>query len=272
MNKQYENNHFHFYTPSKNAKSLLYYPLVAGRFVCDETYLVKRNSYDSILAMYILDGSMVLEQNGQTFVAGKGELLLVDCYLPHKYYTNGYATTLWVHFDGGNSRALFHELTKKGQALSADLRCRALINDVIDGGKNNLNEYVLSALIYSLLCALSAVDTSELKDNSSLCVQAAKEYMQNNFEQNLTVAQIAKAVHFSASHFSKVFKDSTGDSPYAYLTNIRIAKAKTLLTQTTLPISIVACRVGFNSTENFIYYFKQKTALTPLQFRKTVFY
>jgi transcriptional regulator GlxA family with amidase domain len=108
-------------------------------------------------------------------------------------------------------------------------------------------------------------------DTINLCINDAKEYMQKNIEQDLTVEKVAAALHFSAPYFSKIFKDATGFSPYAYLINIRIEQAKKLLIQTTLPISLIANKVGFQSSENFIYCFKQKTNVSPLKFRKLRF-
>ena len=264
-------NRIYFYTPSQIAKELLYYPIVAGSYMSDHTYLVERDRYDSILALCVVDGSITLEQNQRTFVANKGELLLIDCYKPHKYYSPDHATTLWVHFDGANSRLWCRELTKKSQVLNAGIDCIDLITATIEGIKSGKDEYSLSNFIYSLLCKLSLSDAPMQSDAIYSCINDAKEYMQKNMEQDLTVAEIASAVHFSAPYFSKIFKATTGFSPYSYLMNIRIEQAKKLLIQTSFPISLIACKTGFQSTENFIYCFKKKTNITPLKFRKLRF-
>ena len=261
----------YFYTPPQTTKRLLYYPIVAGRYHSDQNYRVERDRYDSILALCVIDGSMILEQNGHTFVANEGELLLVDCYVPHKYYTDSHATTVWVHFDGADSRSWFRELTKRSQVLRADIECIDLISAIIEGIKTSVNEYRLSNLIYSLLCTLSCTEAPQGVDATDACIKDAREFVQKNMDRELSVAEIAASVHFSAPYFSKIFKEATGFSPYDYLTNVRIEQAKKLLIQTSFPISLIACRVGFQSTENFIYCFKKRTGISPLKFRKLSF-
>ncbi len=245
-------NKIYFYTPSQTATELLYYPIVAGRYVSDQTYLVEREQYDSILALCVVDGSITLEQNGHVTVANPGELLLVDCYKPHKYYSPDHATTLWVHFDGANSRLWFSELTQKSQVFNTGIDAVNLIAAIIEGIKKGTDEYQLSHNIYSLLCLLSRADAPKQNETINACIADAKDYMQQNLEQDLTVAEIAAAVHFSAPYFSKIFKEATGFSPYSYLMNIRIEQAKKLLIQTAFPISLISCKAGFQSTENSI--------------------
>lgn len=258
-----------FYTPPQAAQKFLFYPIAAGYYECGDTYFTHRERYDSFLAIYVLDGSMSLEQSGRSFVADKGELLLVDCYQPHTYYANGHATILWVHFDGGSSRNWFEHLTQKSQMIKASTDCMDIMASVIEGIRSNRDEYFLSGLIHALLCTLSHVPAPT--KNTSSSIKKAIAYMEENLEQDLTVAQIASLVHFSAPYFSKVFKGVTGSSPYSYLIDIRIKKAKKLLIQSTLPISVIASETGFQSTENFIYCFKQRNGISPLKFRSLKF-
>ena len=60
-------SHMYFYHASQNAKKLLYYPIAAGEFYCNGAYCVERDHYDSILAMYIAEGSMTLLQDNTRF-------------------------------------------------------------------------------------------------------------------------------------------------------------------------------------------------------------
>ncbi|MDE6659385.1 MAG: helix-turn-helix transcriptional regulator, partial [Eubacterium sp.] len=73
------------------------------------------------------------------------------------------------------------------------------------------------------------------------------------------------------SFFSKVFKETTGFSPYDYLLSVRLDKAKELLQKTDDSIQNIAFKTGFNSTSNFIYFFKKEMGISPLKFRKIRF-
>lgn len=262
----------YFYTPSETAKNMLYYPTVVGYHICGKDYHVHRKRLDNMLVMCVLDGVLALKQNGSTFTAERGEMLIVDCYTEHEYYAVGNAITIWAHFDGVNSLAWFREISeKKGQKLKTGSECIELITEIMNGIKADASEYVLSSLVYSLMCNISASSALDLTGNIAACVNKAKEYIKSNLQRDLKVAEIAEHVHFSASYFSRIFKETTGFSPYAFLLNSRIEKAKKLLIQTALPVSVIASETGFASEANFIYCFKQKLNISPLQFRKLKF-
>jgi AraC-like DNA-binding protein len=72
----------------------------------------------------------------------------------------------------------------------------------------------------------------------------------------------------SYSSFRRLFKDHTGLPPHQYLLELRIRKARSLLTTTTLSVESIADEVGFDSSFYFSRCFKQRTGLAPRNFRK----
>ena len=58
-------------------------------------------------------------------------------------------------------------------------------------------------------------------------------------------------------------------APKDYLTNLRIAKAKELLTQTDYPVNIIAQSVGIEDAQNFSKLFKNKENISPINYRKS---
>lgn len=260
-------SHMYFYTPSQNAKKILYYPIAIGDFYCNNEYKVERKSYDSILAIFVLEGTITLEQNG-THTANENEILFVDCYQPHKYYAKDFAHTLWVHFDGNNSKQWFTELDV--QKIKCSPKLSDYIFRIIEDIKTNKSEYDISSMLYSFLCKALNPE-SNIQNEQFEQINIAKEYIENNFDNQITVNDISKSVNLSASYFSKLFKDSTGSSPYEYLLSVRLEKAKELLHKTDLPISQIAYKTGFNSDANFIYFFKKQSGISPLKFRNISF-
>ncbi|MBO5214331.1 MAG: helix-turn-helix domain-containing protein [Clostridia bacterium] len=263
---------YYFHTPSEFARRELFYPVAVGSYEKVRDYRIHRKHYDSILILYVADGSLYLKQNGTLYKGESGDMLLVNCYGEHEYFTDSYAKLLWLHFDGNSSVSWFKNLTEAhGQALRGSPRCPHMIRSIMDGIKTGENEYLLSAKIYTLLCDISAFSESQATENYSPAISEAKTFMEEHLEQDLSVEQIATAVHFSPSYFSKIFKDSTKMSPYEYLLSRRIERAKKLLLQTRFSMDVIAERSGFHSTPHFICAFKQATGLTPLKFRKLNF-
>jgi AraC family transcriptional regulator len=91
----------------------------------------------------------------------------------------------------------------------------------------------------------------------------AVEYIQDQLDTDLTVSGIAQAVYMSPYHFTRLFKESTGQSPYQYVVEARVRKAKELLTTGKFTISEAAFRVGFFDQSHLTRHFKRLFGLTP---------
>jgi AraC family transcriptional regulator len=91
----------------------------------------------------------------------------------------------------------------------------------------------------------------------------AVEYIQDQLHTDLTVSRIAQAVYVSPYHFTKLFKESTGQSPHQYVVEARVRKAKELLTKGKFTISEVAYHVGFVDQSHLTRHFKRVFGLPP---------
>lgn len=102
----------------------------------------------------------------------------------------------------------------------------------------------------------------------SIKIEKAKEFIHTSSDREISIRDIAEACSASPFHFSRVFKSRTGYSPYAYLTKVRIEKAKQLLIRQ-MPVTSVAFEVGFTTIANFSYCFRKETGISPEQFKKS---
>lgn len=99
-------------------------------------------------------------------------------------------------------------------------------------------------------------------------IQRALSYIEDHLHNpDLNRDEVAHKVSLSPSYFSVLFFEITGRTFTDYLTHARIEKAKTLLTNPTLPISIVAKKVGFRDESYFTLIFKKLTGITPSRYR-----
>lgn len=99
-------------------------------------------------------------------------------------------------------------------------------------------------------------------------INNAKIIMQENIQSNILGEEVAEEIGVSYSKFRKVFKQYSGFSPAQYLEELRINKAKELLTNTTLLCKEIAYESGFNSPSYFNIAFKNKTEMSPKQYRE----
>jgi YesN/AraC family two-component response regulator len=98
-------------------------------------------------------------------------------------------------------------------------------------------------------------------------ITRAKEFIEKNQSDDLSLAAVAKAVNASTFYFCKMFKKATGLTFTEYLGRVRVEKAKSFLLNPHLRVSEVAFEVGFQSLSQFNRVFKRITGLSPTEFR-----
>lgn len=87
--------------------------------------------------------------------------------------------------------------------------------------------------------------------------------------ESITVKMLAELANCSPYHFSRLFKNATGCSPYQYVLAYKAERAKAWLRNYNLPIADIAYRLGFSSPGHFDRFFRNQTGFNPRAYRKT---
>lgn len=98
-------------------------------------------------------------------------------------------------------------------------------------------------------------------------IHKAMEYIQHNYNKDLTLEAVALQADLNSAYFSSYFKKYTGTSFINYLTELRIKKAKEMLKDESRKIGEVAALLGFNDTRYFAKIFKKYVGVTPSEYR-----
>ena len=107
----------------------------------------------------------------------------------------------------------------------------------------------------------------ERKDNTKLLIDRAKTYIQHNFSNcDCTIESVCNYLNISSCYFSTVFKKDTGITLINYLSDIRMEKAKELLSLGKYKVYEVSKLVAYRSEKYFFRIFKQYTGLSPTEF------
>ncbi len=124
----------------------------------------------------------------------------------------------------------------------------------------------LSQLLYKFI----EFKNTKTKSNHEVTVDKAKRYIQRHFgDPNISLNTVASHVCYSPNHFSTIFSQEAGETFIEYLTNIRIARAKTLLASTSMRSAEIAFEIGYNDPHYFSFIFKKTTGRSPREFRAT---
>lgn len=143
-------------------------------------------------------------------------------------------------------------------------------------GRKQGFELLIKSLLLKLLVIVGRAFTAHLNDeDSSVLYKRYREdifnalrYIDEHYNEKLSVPEVAQLFALSPSYFRYLFKSITMQTFVEYLNNIRIIKACELLCTTGKKVLEISLDTGFNNIKHFNEVFKQATGLTPLQYRR----
>jgi AraC-like DNA-binding protein len=96
------------------------------------------------------------------------------------------------------------------------------------------------------------------------------KYVDQHYNQKITLTELAIMANMSRHHFCRVFKNITGKPPIEYINHLRINAAIELLKEGHLNISEIALTVGFNDSNYFSRLFKKYKKVSPTCVQKKI--
>lgn len=122
-------------------------------------------------------------------------------------------------------------------------------------GENNELEYIVTIFI-----------TSRYYKGKEE-IMHGKEYIDDHWKEDFNIDQLAEVVHMSRYHYTRLFKQHTGMTPYKYYQEVKFNKLKEMLCNHNLPISQVFSECGLDYNSNQAKWVKEKLGMTPSQYR-----
>jgi len=98
-------------------------------------------------------------------------------------------------------------------------------------------------------------------------VRRAARFIRDNHQHPLTLAEMAAVADLSPFHFLRVFKAATGQTPYRFLTKVRVDRARRHLARSELSITEIAHLCGFASPARLTAAFRSETGMSPSGYR-----
>jgi AraC-like DNA-binding protein/type III secretory pathway component EscS len=109
------------------------------------------------------------------------------------------------------------------------------------------------------------------KDNKNkIVIDSVKEYINKNYNQDLSLTILSQQFYISSPYLSKIFKECTGISLKQYTSEIRVQKAKEFLKNPSFKIAEVGEMVGYDKVHGFLKMFKEATCMTPGEYRTSI--
>jgi AraC-like DNA-binding protein len=180
------------------------------------------------------------------------------------------------------SRTLYgsERLELYSSSFQRSIRVKSLMNDYMEEARLQQpgSGLLLQSLGVQLAVYLLREGTHNLSSRSlrlqdymdKRCVKKAVEYLQAHYDANITLDGLAGEMNYSPYHFLRIFKAATGSTPFEYLLNIKIEKAKELLRYTDFSVEQISGLCGFNSGSYFTQAFRRKVGATPTAYKKAL--
>lgn len=261
------------------AKENLFYMQAFTIFHYRKGSYTKRKNFRSYLILYTYQGTGHVEYCGKQLDLKVGDGILIDCQKPHYYVAKEDWKVAVLHIQGPLAAHYSEEYEKLGQYVFHEEvsgrfhRYLEQILEIYDSPSLHrdlrASHAIDGLLIY--LVILSSKFAIQKQDIPRFVLQAMK-HMETHYTQPISLDYLAELTTTNKYHLSKQFKFYTGFSPNDYLIWIRINQAKLLLKTTTLPATKIAHEVGIHDINNFIYLFKNRIGMTPIQYRNSADY
>ncbi len=209
-------------------------------------------------------------KSGQGFMIFPNQvcMYIADYDIPWEY--------TWIEFDGLRARE-----TVSVAGLAPDQPVyKARYKDIAETMKNEMlyivnhkdaSPFHLIGHLYLFIDSFVRASTSTQvgKGNSlrDFYIKEAFAYIEQNFQNDITVEDIAASCGLNRSYFGKIFHENTGKSPQTFLISYRMTKAAELLKLTDLSVADIGNAVGYPNQLHFSRAFKNVYGIPPRQWR-----
>ncbi|MDR4938084.1 helix-turn-helix transcriptional regulator [Rossellomorea marisflavi] len=164
---------------------------------------------------------------------------------------------------------IINDLVQLGQLLGADFAIFDRIKPLYEEAMNAYSpERIRKRLTEDLLKPVIR-STHDKKEQSIKSLSQKIVYIvETEFDQDLSLEQIADRLHYNPNYLSNVFKKEYGESFGDYLMNYRLQKAQRWLVETEWTVKEIAEKLQYRNSQNFIRFFKKRLDMTPGDYRK----
>ena len=243
-----------------------------GLQICDSGHSCGPFLYNHYSATFIISGKGTYCCAGKTYSlhAGQGFIIIPD--MPNTYTADIDEPWQYIYanFCGADDETLVHSagLNENNMIFEFDLT-NDMLHDLtmMHSSSKDLSARGYDVTGYFLLVMSRLVRVNSQKAPNTYSpqyyVQRAISYIEDNYPEKISVANIAAHIGLDRTYFYRIFKKNTGISPAKFLISYRLERAKAMMEHDNLTISDIAVSTGFFDTAHFTNAFTEKYGISP---------
>ena len=144
-----------------------------------------------------------------------------------------------------------------------------LFEKLLDKFTNNpQNPLEIYLTIYEIFSFISNDYGNDMRRKDFKIIEKGIDYLENDTSFKLSMTELSEMCNVSIRYFEKLFKEYAGVTPKEYLDARRVFVAKILFCEKELSLDEIANRLSFCDSGHLCRFFKQKTGLTPTEYKK----
>lgn len=248
-----------------------------GLYYCGKRIETKNHVYgpeirSHYLIVYVEKGKATLFRNKQKITFGEGQMLVMFPGEKIFYKAQTLWSIRWIGVSGEQVNTIFKLLGVTPQYPIWTPPPATYIPELMEQLYVLQLENTLASKYQtqSLICELFSYMLTAVQETTKCgdAIYTAKKIIHYNYNNNLTISELAKKVFLEPAYFSRLFKQTTSYSPKEYINKIRLEKAKELLTTTSHSIKNIANTVGYKDSLYFSRLFTKRENCSPTEYRK----
>ena len=266
--------------PSENFVDLSLYQY--GMEQCPPAYSFGPATRNHYLFHYVLSGTGRLIANDSRGISHEYQIRTGEGFMIFPRQINTYIADpkllweyIWIEFDGMRAREIIETAGLSPDhpvyhALYKDLRENMKDEMLYIAEHHSAPPFHLMGHLYLFIDYLSRSSSSQIAANGRIrdfYIKEALNYIEQNFQNDISVENIASFCGLNRTYFGRIFKETVGKSPQQFLLSYRMSKAAQLLKLTGLSISDIGNAVGYPNQLHFSRAFKNVYGLSPREWR-----
>ncbi len=266
------------YIPSKFAEENLTVSDTIGHFG-SVGFLYDRETFNNDLVMYVLAGTIYLEQYGVEHVLKAGDGVLMTLKDAHKYYSDkeDIGHIVFFHFRGYLTDSIVIQLSSKSllpirfyseQVPEYFYSCFEVLENLTDSFEYDLSAIVFSAVLSIAKSALLEIQKADETTPNTIFANSLINYVNRHINDKITLEDMANCANLSKFHFCREFTNRFNVTPMEYVIRKKLYLARHLLTESELSIDEIAQSLSFSDQSHFSKTFKKFMGITPIRYRK----
>ena len=246
-----------------------------GHTFCGKDYYFNRGITSYYTIEYIIAGNGYIQENDIISHPKAGDTHIFHSSSTQTFYTdpNNPWEKLWIIFYGPLADSFFEIYNLNKMLLFPELDIRAQLEKIIKiCDDDNLPDYMImsrcSVIVLDIIQQMYLYNQHHETHLQSLSIaDTVKVLIDNMWNYNISLDELANQVYCSKNHVIRIFKEKFNISPYKYISEKRLSRAKHMLKFSDIRITDIAKGLGFCDSRYFSNWFKERMNMTPKEYR-----